>query len=209
LEPIDRLPGRNRTKADILVYRHGDARVALKDYGDRSALIRQTLGRWLIRRETKAYRAAGVLDGLPRFFGRIGPYALALEWIEARPLSGFDDESPPPEWRDRAGAILDRLHARGIALADLHHRDLLVSAEGHVHVVDLATAWVLGPRPGRLNRFLFERLRQLDRLALARIEARLDGRDPDEVVARAASPVAAWYRGARRIRRVLDRMRSR
>jgi hypothetical protein len=134
---------------------------------------------------------------------------LAVEWIDARPLSSFRDQPPPADWSERARAILARLHARGIAHGDLHHRDVLVSAGGEVHLVDLATSWVLGPRPGPLRRLLFERVRQLDWLALVRIEARLGGQDPDEAAARAGGSIAAWHRRGRRIKRLLARLRSR
>jgi hypothetical protein len=206
--PIRRIPGRNRTKADILVHRLGQATVAVKDYSGRPFLIRQTLGRWLIRRETAAYRAADGLSGLPAFLGTCGAFALVLEWVEARPLSDFSDRQPPAGWFEKASGILDALHARGIALSDLHHRDLLVSPAGEVHIVDLATAWLLGSRPGRLRRRLFDRLRRLDHLALARMQARFSGDDPDQALARADESTAAWHRRGRRLKRLIGRLRS-
>lgn len=208
-EPIRRLAGRNRTKADILVYRSGSVEIALKDYGRRPFLIRQLLGRYLIRRETAAYRAAAGLSGLPRFLGRVGPFALATEWVRARPLSSFVDERPDPACFDRARELLGELHRRGIALTDLHHRDLLVAEDGRVFFVDLAMAWVLGERPRSWRRRLFERLRRQDEISLARMRARFSGGDPDAAVAEIGGPAAAWHRRGRRIKSFLDRLRRR
>ena len=209
MEPVRKLPGRNRTKADILVYRSAGGEIAVKDYGPRSFLMRQLLGRYLIRREAAAYRAAAGIPGLPRFVGRIGAYALATEWVRARPLSEFGPEPPDPACFDRAGAIVQELHRRGIALTDLHHRDLLVADDGGVYIVDLAMAWVLGDRPGRWRRRLFERLREQDCVALARMRARFTGRDPDAAVAEIGGRAATWHRRGRRLKWMLDRLRGR
>lgn len=209
LEPVRRLPGRNATKADILVYRSGGVEIAVKDYGARPFLTRQLLGRYLIRREAAAYGAAAGISGLPRFLGRVGPFAIATEWIRARPLAGFGGERPDPACFERAGAILDELHGRGIALADLHHRDLLVADDGEVYIVDLATAWVLGRSPRGWRRRLFEHLRQQDQVALARMRARFTGRDPDAAVAEIGGRAAAWHRRGRAFKSLLDRLRRR
>ena len=207
--PLSMLAGRNRTKADILVYRYRGVEIAVKDYRRRSWLVRQTLGRWLTRREAAAYRLASGIPGLPQFLGRVGPYALATRWIDARPLSSMAGEVVDPRCFDRAATLLSALHDRGIALADLHHRDLLISDDGSVHVVDLATAWLAGPRAGALRRALFERFRAADRLALVRMRARFAGKDPAAAAAAADPAAAAWHRRGRRIKRGLDFVRGR
>lgn len=203
-EPVRTLHGRNRTKADILVYRCRGRDVALKDYRRRPFWIRHTLGRWSIAREARAYRAAGGLDGLPPFLGRVGPFALATEWVEARPIADLDASRIDRGTFERASAILDRLHARGVALSDLHHRDLLVAADGRVFVVDLAAAWVAGRSAGMFRRFC-----ALDRIALARIEARFSGADPAQAAAAAGGDTARWYRRGRRVKSALNRLRRR
>lgn len=209
LEPSRALAGRNVTKADILFYRCGDTDVAVKDYGPRPWIIRQTLGRLMIGREAAAYGATRDVPGIPRFHGRLGPFALATEWIDGRPLSAMGDESLPQGFFRGALEILDALHGRGIALGDLHHRDLLALPDGSARIVDLATAMVLGDRPGRLRRALFARLCDQDRLALARLRARFRGLDEAEAVAAVGPRAVAWHRRGRRAKRLLDRVRGR
>ena len=51
---VRRLPGRNRTKADVRIHSTPAGEVAVKDYGPRPWLVRQTLGRLLIRRASSA-----------------------------------------------------------------------------------------------------------------------------------------------------------
>jgi hypothetical protein len=202
--PDRHLPGRNWTKADLLFYRLGEEGWAVKSYGRRPFWIRHTLGRWLIRRECAAYRAAGELAGLPAFLGRLGPFALATEWIDARPLSERRGERVDEEVFERAAAALERLHDRGVALVDLHHRDLLVTPDGSVFFVDLAAAWRRSRRPGALGRRVFLRLTELDRAALARLRGRWTGR-PVEADGSAA---ARWHARGRRIKNLLDRLRG-
>ncbi len=209
VEPVRRIAGRNSTKADVLFFDLGDQRVAVKSYASRGALIRNTLGRWLIRRETAAYVAAKGVAALPAFLGRLGPCALATEWVDAEPLKAREGALLDNGLFDRLAAILDELHGRGVALADLHHRDVLLTADGSLYLVDLATAWVLGPRPGWLRRRLFNRFRESDRVNLARMRARFTGGDVEAAVASVSPEAAAWHRRGRRIKAWLDRLRGR
>jgi len=126
VEPVRCIAGRNSTKADVLFFDLGDQRVAVKSYAPRGTLIRNTLGRWLIRREAAAYEAAMEVAALPAFLGRLGPCVLATEWVDAEPLKAREGSLLDDALFDRLAAILDELHSRGVALADLHHRDVLL-----------------------------------------------------------------------------------
>ena len=209
VEPVWRIAGRNSTKADVLFFDLGDLRVAVKSYALRGALIRNTFGRWLIGREAAAYKAAAEVAALPAFLGRPQPYALATEWVDAEPLKAKEGAVLDGALFDRLAAILDELHGRGVALADLHHRDVLLGADGSLYLVDLATAWVLGPRPGWLRRRLFARFRESDRVNLARMRARFTGGDVEAAVASVSPEAAAWHRRGRRVKGWLDRLRGR
>jgi hypothetical protein len=208
-DPSRRIPPRNRTKADILVYRFRGTWLALKDYSARPWPIRNTVGRFLVRRESAAYAAAGEIEGLPRFLGRVGPYALATAWIDAQPLAGCSRDEVPEDCFDRLAALVDRLHRRGVALGDLHQRDVLVGHSGALHVVDLATAWTLGTRGGWLRRSIFERLREQDHIAVARMRARFLQGNEEEAIDAVGLRAAARYRRARKLKAWFDRVRGR
>ena len=209
LTPQRHIAGRNVTKADVRFYRRDGRAIAVKDYGARPAWVRHTLGRWLVAREAAAYEAAGGVTGLPTFLGRLGPFALAVEWVDGTTLAARRGQTLPPEVFDRLDALVGALHARGIALGDLHHRDVLVDDAGDVKVVDLATAWIAGPTAGSLRRRVFRRLADLDRLAAARMRARFTGQDEADALAHVdASAVRRWQRG-RRAKAAWDRLRGR
>ena len=206
-EPVRRIVGRNGTKADVLFYELDEERVAIKTYAPRNALVRTTLGRWLIRREAAAYRAAEGVGAVPAFLGRIGPYALVTQWVDAEPLRSRTKAELDQSLFDRLALVLDELHGRGVALADLHHRDVLVDANDSIFVVDLATAWVLGRRPGPIRRLLFKRFCESDRVNLARMRARFTGGDVEAAVASVSPEAAAWHRRGRWLKGFLDRLR--
>ncbi len=207
--PARRLRGRNATKADILVYRLDDGlELAVKDYRDRGPLVRRLIGRPSIRRECAAYAAAAGCPGLAPFHGRLGPEALVTGWLAARPLGELDRGSVSPEAFERLGEIVGALHARGVALGDLHHRDVLLAADGSVFVVDLATVLVLGERPGLLRRRLFARLAERDRVTVARLRARYLGLDEQAAMEAVGVDAARRYARTRRLKRLWNRLRG-
>ncbi len=198
------------TKADLVRYRIDGIDLAVKDYRPRPFLVRNLLGRLAIRREAAAYRAAAGLAGLARYHGRPDAFSIALGWLPGAPLSELPaGRADVEEVFGRLEAIVARLHERGIAIGDLHHRDVLVSEDGAAHVVDLATSVVLGDSPGILRRTLFERLRDQDRIALARMRARHTGRDEEAAIAAVGPRAAARYFRWRRLRRAWDALRGR
>jgi hypothetical protein len=207
-EPLRRIAGRNCTKADLLFYELDGERVAVKTYAPRSPVVRNTLGRWLIRRETAAYEAAKGVEALPTFLGRLGPCALATRWVDAEPLRERAGGRVDDALFDRLGAVLDELHGRGVALADIHHRDVLLGADDTLYIVDLATAWVLGRRPGPIRRHLFKRFCESDRVNLVRMRARFSGGNVDAAAASVSPAAAAWHRRGRWMKSFLDRLRG-
>ncbi|MCP3978304.1 MAG: hypothetical protein GY716_03090 [bacterium] len=206
--PLYRIAGRNQTKADILVYSVDGLEIAIKDYTSRPWFIRNTLGRLLIRRESAVYRAAGGAEGLPRFLGRLGPFALATERIPGRMLREFADHTVDAEILDRLEAILRRLHELGVALGDLTHRDVLVGDDGAVHVVDLAMSWIGGPGSGRLRQAVFVRFVEKDLFALVRLRDRFVRPSDPAADERVTDRAVRWHRRGRRIKQFVDWIRG-
>jgi len=207
-DSVRRIPGRNWTKADVEFYETEDINVAVKTYQPRNALARNTLGRWLIRREAAAFRAVSGISAAPAFLGRLGAFAIATEWVDAVPLKEHSGNRLDDGIFDRLTDIVAEFHERGVALADLHHRDVLLGEDGSLYVLDLATAWVAGDRPGPFRRYLFERFCEADMVNLARMRARFTGGDPAAAVASVSPAAAAWHRRGRKVKSVFDRLRG-
>ena len=71
--------------------------------------------------------------------GRIGPFALATEWVDAAALKDHRGTDLDDGLFDRLGTILDALHERGVARAHPQHPDVLLGPDGSLFLVDLAT----------------------------------------------------------------------
>ena len=164
---------RNRTKADVILVESGRENVVVKDFRARGFIVRHTIGRFSIARECRAYARLESIPGIPAFHGRIDPFAFACEYIPGRPLRGCSRRSQPAALFTALDRLLESVHARGVAIADLHHRNVLGrDTDGAPFLVDFSLAVV---RPVRWNfpgRWIFARALELDRLAFERIRAR-------------------------------------
>ena len=167
--------GRNRTKADVLLFDLGQESVVVKDFGPRGLIVRSTIGRFSVSRECRAYERLTGLPGVPAFRGRLDAHAFACAFARGRPLPEYARRSLPSSFfRDLEG-LLERIHERGVALADLHHRNVIVEEKtGSPALIDFSLALVR-PSPWNLpGRWLFERARRLDRIAVERMRLRYE-----------------------------------
>jgi serine/threonine protein kinase len=143
---------------DVLLVEAPDGRsVVVKDFAPRGALVRATVGRWLVARELRAYRALAGHPAVPRLLGRIDALSFAVEYRPGRRMSRRLAGTLAPGFVAKLADAVRAMHARGIAHLDLRHRsNVLVDARGDPVLVDFASAVRL-PRCALLAR-AFERL---------------------------------------------------
>lgn len=90
---------------------------------------------FLADHEESIYRRLAGLAGVPRWAGRVGPSAYAIEYLDARPLDHFD--VTPQGFFDSLRKIFDALHDRGVAYCDGNKRsNILVGPDGQPFLVD-------------------------------------------------------------------------
>jgi hypothetical protein len=180
-EALRRLPsrplhtGRNVSKALVSVFEIDGARVVVKDFAPRPWPVRLLLGPWQLRREARAYARLRGLAGIPRLLGVLDAQALALEFVDARPLRGMRRGAIDASFFERLEALVRAVHQHGVAHGDLHHGDVLAGAQGQPYVVDFATSIVVEPGTRGLRRSLFEQMRDADLRAVAKLRRRLLG----------------------------------
>lgn len=182
-------PGRNRTKADVFLVEWNSAQVVVKDFRPRGLLVRNTIGRFSVSRECRACARLGGLAGIPRLVGRIDPHAFAYAFVPGNPLPSVAKRSLPVCFFTSLEQLLTAIHGRGVALTDLHHRNVIIGGpSGSPVLIDFSLALL---RPAKWNlpgRWLFQRAQELDRIALARIRQRYESRGQTAGSADPAAP---------------------
>jgi len=175
-------PARNRTKADVVLVPWEGTGIVVKDFRERGVLVRETIGRFSIARECRAYGRLSGLAGVPAFVGRIDAHAFAVALVPGKPLPSHPRRSLPPELFSALTELLERIHGRGVAIADLHHRNIIVGEAGDPpSIIDFSLAVVRHSSWNLPGRWIFERAQELDRIAMERIRRRYEtGADENE-----------------------------
>jgi hypothetical protein len=191
---------RNRTKATVRTEQRDGVPVVVKDFSRCAWPVRVLVGRRSLRREARAYRALQGVPGVPRCLGFEGPDTLVIERAPGRSLSEWLPAELPQGTFDRLEERLALVHARGVALVDLHRSNVVVSQEGEVSLVDFALAITGRPPAARVPRGWLVRLAmRLDRHGLARIRARAEGASPP----RLSGGLGLIYRAGRSLKSCL------
>jgi predicted Ser/Thr protein kinase len=170
LSGIERSLSRGRfAKADVFIARYRDERFIVKDFGSRGFWERNLIGRVVVGRECRAYRALAGIEGLPSRYKRLTPFCLAVEYLEGKDLGGVERHEIGPGAIGQFERIIDDLHERGWVHLDLQRRSNILFVNNRVFVVDLASALHPGSVP-LVGRLLVRLLGFADRLSLIKIK---------------------------------------
>jgi len=189
--PGDVLSRGRWANAVLYRHRHGTGIWVVKDFRPRSFLVRNTIGRLLISRETRAFfRLAGVA-GVPAGAFRLDAHALAYRYVPGVPLNDADLGARAADFFARLERLLIEIHAvGGILHLDVRNgRNVLVTERGEPVLLDfqshLGTAWM----PARLRRWA-------ERFDLAGVYKHWERRSPETLGEARAAQLAQvnWWR---------------
>ncbi len=156
----------------LLVEAEGGPAV-VKDYAPRHPWVRRTLGRWLIRRELRAYRALEGHPAVPPLLGPLDDLALAVVHRGGPRFSLRRPWTFCPAFADALHEAICELHARGVVHLDLRHRsNVRADMAGRPVLIDFGSAITF--RPGGIGaRWLLPALAVLDRYAVWKWRGRM------------------------------------
>lgn len=114
----------------------------VKDYSANGFLFRNTIGRFLVWRECKAYRRLQGLEGVPAFYGVLEGLAVIIEALPGENVEGLEHETRLPEkFFQDLRALVEKIHQRGLAHCDLKRApNTLVGPDGKPYIVDWSAA---------------------------------------------------------------------
>jgi predicted Ser/Thr protein kinase len=159
-----------RLKADVFVTAVRGRRFVVKDFGTKGFFERNLVGRIIVGRELRAYRALAGIEGLPREFSRLTPFSLAIEYLEGRDLGGIHRGDVGPGVIHQFESVVEEFHERGWVHLDLQRRSNILLVDGKVFVIDLASALHAGAVP-LFGRCLTWLLGIADRLSLIKMKS--------------------------------------
>jgi len=147
--------------------------LVVKDFRNNRFLYRNTVGRFLLWREEKAYRRLRGLEGIPPCRGRVTPHTLILEVVDGVPVEGLEHTLKlSPEFFTELRTLVDAVHARGLVHCDLKRApNILLGRNNRPYIVDWSAAIAASEfRPFPLNliyqRFLADDLNAVVKLQL-------------------------------------------
>ena len=126
------------TRPTIWVLEENGVRAVVKDYSTSGFLFRNTAGRLLVWRESKAYRKTRGLKGVPHLYRVIKGLALVVEEIPGSNLEELEDRMDIPEYFfDALKDLVTGFHKRGLAHCDLKRApNTLFGNDGLPYIVD-------------------------------------------------------------------------
>lgn len=144
--------------------------LGLVEYAGRHYVVKSPRGHglmywltaWLIRREYRTYCQLMNMPGVPACAGLLPGSRLVIELMDGTALRDATIADRETYFADLL-AILQRMHARGIAHGDLKNKDnTLVLADGRACVIDFGIAVRYRPGFHPLNHALFRLAQRLD-----------------------------------------------
>ena len=126
------------TRPTLWVVEDNGVRAVVKDFSANRFLYRNTTGRFLIWRESKAYNRLRGLKGVPTLYRVIDGLALVIEEIPGESLEGLEKKKKlSREFFEELRELVERIHKRGLAHCDLKRApNILLGHDDKPYIVD-------------------------------------------------------------------------
>lgn len=137
--------------AVLHLHRHGGEPWVVKDFRSSGFGVRNTVGRFLIRREVRALRKVAGVEGVPAGVFRLDAHALAYRFVPGVTLKHADLGERAMDFFVRLERVLMQVHAAGrIVHLDVRNaRNILVTERGEPMLLDfqsaISTRWMPAP----------------------------------------------------------------
>lgn len=161
------------SRPDVLLLARDDDQAVLKDHNACDPWFGFWLGALLSWRERRALQRLGSVAGVPELWAPVGRRALLIEWLDAIPAIERAADVAWAQFFPRLEALVDRLHAHGVAHCDLRSpKNILIDSNAEPCVVDFVACFLQGRSWNPVTRWLFKRFCEVDRSAIVKLKRR-------------------------------------
>ena len=195
------------TRPTLWLVEENGVRAVVKDYSSNRFLYRNTIGRFLVWRERKAYRRLKGLRGVPTCYRVLDGLALVIEEISGRNIEGLENEGAlSGGFFEQLQVVVEDVHSRGLAHCDLKRApNILLGHDERPYIVDWSAS--ISEREFRffpLN-LIYERFLQDDLNAITKMKLR---HCPESISPEEARRYFHRSKSEEMIRSVRDKLRN-
>ena len=199
--------GSSSTRPAVWIVEENGVRAVVKDFSKNKFFFRNTVGRFLIWREHKAYNRLRGIKGVPVLYRVIDGLALVTEEIPGRSLENLEKEVKLPDcFFETLKDLVIRIHNKGLAHCDLKRApNTLLGDDGLPYIIDWAASISEDEfRIPPLN-LIYRRFKLDDHMAITKLKLRHSPEtiSPEDI---ARYNYRSW--GERLIRAIRDRLRE-
>jgi predicted Ser/Thr protein kinase len=126
-------------QANVYLTDCDNQKIVIKDFSEAPWLIRHTFCRFVLNREIRAMQRLQPLRITPRYFGLVGDYAYAMEYIEGENFQ-FKKHVKDVEFLIAMKKSISAMHNLGVTHNDLHSKNIIVSSDGVAYFIDFSSA---------------------------------------------------------------------
>ena len=195
------------TRPGIWIVEENGVRAVVKDFSKNKFFFRNTIGRFLIWRERKAYRKLRGISGVPLLYRVIDGLALVTEEIPGRNLENLEKEMKLPDsFFEAMKKLVTHIHDKGLAHCDLKRApNTLLGDNGLPYIIDWAAS--ISEKEFRIPplNLIYRRFKLDDHMAITKLQLR---HSPETISSEEITRYNYRSWGERLIRAIRDRLRE-
>jgi len=170
-ETIELIRRGGGSRPDVARVRYNGGEAILKDQNGCDAAFARLLGPLLAGREARALQRLCGVRGVPAMLARPDRRSILIEYVPSTPLTRARHDDWPAFF-EALEALLDEMHARGVAHCDLRSpNNTLVDTDGRPVLVDFVANFQRGASWNFVSAWIFGLFCGVDRRAVLKLKS--------------------------------------
>ncbi|MFW6011750.1 MAG: hypothetical protein ACOC8R_01560 [Desulfosalsimonas sp.] len=143
--------------ADLIRLVFNAKQYTIKDFSPCPLLVKRIWGKWMVRREYRAFLRLEGIKGIPEEPFMLDAYAVGYRFVPGKTLRAAGDDEIPDGFFPELEELVHRMHERNIVHLDLRNRrNILIDEQGSPVLLDFQSCLDLNFIPLALHGLLKE-----------------------------------------------------